>query len=280
MPRLHRPTGLNEACRLMSELDSPLVYGGGTAIQILLKQDILFADDFVDLGRVPGLSGVDPAPGGLRIGTMASLRRMETDAAVRARAPLAATAYRHVANPRVRNTATVGGNIAHGDYRLDPPTALLALDAAVRAQSVQGTRDIPVRAFFTDFQETALAEDEVIHSLFVPDQPPRSGAGFIKQSSLGENDWPSATAAVLVVPAGSGREVRLGLGALAPTPVYGSFDATGMDEPQAVAAATELADTLIDPLPDIRGSAEYKRKLGLVAVRDAVRHAWKESPDD
>jgi carbon-monoxide dehydrogenase medium subunit len=209
---------------------------------------------------------------GVTVGPMVSLRRMETDERVRATAPLAAAAYHQVANPRVRNTASAGGNLAHGDYRLDPPTALLVLGAIVRATSVRGTRDIPVREFFTDFQQTALEPDELVSGIRIPSQPAGSAGRFVKSSSLGENDWPCASAAVLV----AGRTVHIGLGAVAPTPRYVSFDATGMDDQQAVDAALEVVEPELDPIPDVRGGAGYKRRLARVTVEDAVRAAWKD----
>lgn len=269
MPRLHRPTSLDEAAELLSTLDNPMVYGGGTAIQILVKQGILFADHFVDLANIPGLRDVTVDAAGVTVGPMVSLRRMETE--VRDTAPLAAATYRHVANPRVRNTASVGGNLAHGDYRLDPPTALLVLDATVLATSVRGTREIAVREFFTDFQETALEPDELVSGIRIPTQ--RSGAGhFEKNSSLSENDWPCASAAVLV----DGDTVHIGLGAVAPTPRHVAFDVAGLDDQQVVDAALAAVEPELDPIPDVRGSVEYKRRLARVTVEDAVRRAWKE----
>jgi carbon-monoxide dehydrogenase medium subunit len=99
----------------------------------------------------------------------------------------------------------------------------------------------------------------------------------VKLSSLSENDWPSASAAALLVPEPSGgRSLRLGLGALAPTPVFFELDVSGLSVEQAVAAAREVADPVIDPIPDIRGSETYKRRLGHVAVADAVRQAWTQ----
>jgi carbon-monoxide dehydrogenase medium subunit len=272
MPFLHRPTTLAEAVDLLSILDNAMVYGGGTAIQILVKQGILHADNFVDLALVPGLRDIEAGPQGVRVGPMVSVRRMETDERVRATVPLAAAAYHHVANPRVRNTASVGGNIAHGDYRLDPPTALLVLGATVEATSVRGTREIPVREFFTGFQQTALEPDELVSAIRIPAQPAGSGHRFEKNSSLGENDWPCASAAVLV----TGHEVHIGLGAVAPTPRHVTFDARGLDDQQAVDAALEAAEPALDPIPDVRGGVAYKRALARVTVEDAVRAAWKE----
>jgi aerobic carbon-monoxide dehydrogenase medium subunit len=271
MPTLHRPESLDEAVNLLATLDNPMVYGGGTAIQILIKQGILFADNFVDLGLVPGVRDITAGAGQVTVGPMVSVRRMETDQAVRATAPLAAAAYRQVANPRVRNTASAGGNIAHGDYRLDPPTALLVLDATVLATSVRGTREIPVREFFVDFQQTALEPDELVSGIRIPAQG--SGVGrFVKNSSLGENDWPCASASVLV----TGREVHIGLGAVAPTPRHVTFDATGLDDQEAVDAALEAIEPELDPIPDVRGGVAYKRRLARVTVEDAVRGAWKD----
>lgn len=267
MPRLHRPTTLEEAAELLSTLDNPMVYGGGTAIQILVKQGILFADNFVDLALVPGLRDVTTEANGVLAGPMVSIRRMEIAAP-----PLAADAYRHVANPRVRNTASVGGNLAHGDYRLDPPTALLVLDAVVRATSVRGTRDIPVREFFTDFQETALEPDELVSGVFIPAQDPSAGYHFEKNSSLSANDWPCASAAVLV----TDHTVHIGLGAVAPTPRHVTADISGLDDQGAVEAALAAVEPELDPIPDVRGGVEYKRRLARVTVEDAVRRAWKD----
>jgi carbon-monoxide dehydrogenase medium subunit len=276
MPRLHRPDTLAQACSLLAGLDDPMVYGGGTAIQILIKQGILFAENFVDLARVPGLREITVDGTGLTVGPMVSVRRMETDERVRVTAPIAAAAYRQVANPRVRNTASVGGNIAHGDYRLDPPTALLVLDATIEATSVRGSRRIPAREFFVDFQRTALAPDELVTSVRIPAQPPTSAGAFVKYSSLSENDWPCASAAALIVDSGSSREIRIGLGALAPVPRYVSFDATGLADQEAVDAAMAAIEPALDPIPDVRGSVEYKRRLAHVTVEDAVRAAWKD----
>ena len=90
MTRVHHPTSLDEATSLLRDLDDAMIYGGGTAIQILRKQGLLFAEDYVDIARVPGLRGLTATTDGLTVGAMVSLRRMETDPKVRRLAPLAA----------------------------------------------------------------------------------------------------------------------------------------------------------------------------------------------
>jgi aerobic carbon-monoxide dehydrogenase medium subunit len=274
-PPLHQPTSLGEVCELLDTLEDPMVYGGGTAIQILIKQGVLFAGNFVDLSRVPGLDGIEESGDGLRVGPMATVRRMETTELVRRRTPLAAETYGHVANPRVRNTASVGGNIAHGDYRLDPPTALLVLDARVELTSVRGTRSLPIREFFVDFQVTAVEPGELITAIEIPAAAAGSTSAYVKLSSLGANDWPAASVAALLDP--ERRTLRLGLGALAPMPRYVEvpLDGGGVDE--AVKSALAAVEPELDPIPDIRGSADYKRGLGRVAAEDAVRRAWEDA---
>jgi carbon-monoxide dehydrogenase medium subunit len=272
---LHRPETVEEACALLAADPSAMAFGGGTAIQILRKQGILFVESFVDLSRIPGLRDIARTASGLRAGPMVTIRRMETTGLVRAVAPLAATAYGKVANPRVRNTASIGGNVAHGDYRLDPPVALLALGGAIEATSVAGARTIPAADFFVDFQQTDLRPGELVTAIEVPAMPTGATASYVKLSSLSANDWPCASAAALLAPTAGGLALRLAIGALAPVPRLAAADVTGRTEEEVVEAALELAETLMDPIPDVRGGVEYKRALGRVAVEDAVRGAWK-----
>jgi carbon-monoxide dehydrogenase medium subunit len=268
----------------MAGRDDAMVYGGGTAVQILEKQGVLFASHLVDLSRIPGLAGIEETADGVRIGPMTALRTVETSPVVRRVAPLAARVYAHVANPRVRNTASVGGNLAHGDYRLDPPTALLVLDATVELTSSEGTRTMPLREFFVDFQVTAVRPGEIITAVEIPRQDEAAGSWFAKLSSLSANDWPCASAAALVTAAGrfgrGTRRIRLGLGAVAPTPVFIEIEvAAGADEDKAAGAARSAAEPLIDPIPDVRGGVDFKRHLAHVAVEEAVRHSWEERSD-
>ena len=274
-PVLHRPETVEEACALLAADPSAMAFGGGTAIQILRKQGILFAESFVDLSRIPGLRDITRTAAGLRAGPMVTVRRMETTALVRDVTPLAATAYGKVANPRVRNTASIGGNVAHGDYRLDPPVALLALGGTIEATSAAGARTIPATDFFVDFQQTDLRLGELVTAIEIPAMPTGATASYAKLSSLSANDWPCASAAALLAPTAGRLTLRLAIGALAPVPRLAAADVTGRTEEEVVEVALEIAETLMDPIPDMRGGVEYKRALGRVAVEDAVRGTWK-----
>lgn len=282
MATFHVPETLDEALGLLADLDDTMVYGGGTAIQILVKQGLLFTEHYVDISRVSGLREISVDDAGVTVGPMVMLRQMETDDRINATTPLAAATYAKVANPRVRNTASVAGNIAHGDYRLDPPVALVVLDATVELSSTRGRRDVSMREFFVDFQVTEVQSDELISAIRIPRQPASAAGSFVKLSSLAENDWPCASAAALAVPgeeAGELTELRLGLGAVAPTTCYLALDLDhDMSDQDVVDAAIEIAGTAMDPIEDIRGSAPYKAHLGRVAVEESVRAVMKELP--
>ncbi len=280
-PPILRPESLADACTMLSLDEDALIYGGGTALQILRKQGILSASSFVDISQIPGLNEVHQTENEILVGSMVSIRRMETDPLVRRYLSLASAAYAKVANPRVRNTATVGGNIAHGDYRLDPPVALLVLGATIEATSAEGSRRIPIEEFFVDFQLTALDHGEIVTSIKIPVSSDIVASTYVKLSSLSANDWPSASAAAAVFRRpGETRILRLALGALAPTPVVTSVDITGLRKDQAAEAVLERAILMMDPLPDVRGGIEYKRNLGRVAVEDALRNLWRDQPSD
>jgi aerobic carbon-monoxide dehydrogenase medium subunit len=280
-PAFHRPRTLAEACELLAADERAMAYGGGTAIEVRRRQDPAFASAFVDLALIPGLDRLSGGGTGLRVGPMVTIRRMETEALVARVAPLAAAAYGQVANPRVRNAASVGGNLAYGAYRLDPPAALLALGAVVEATSVRGVRRIPVAGFFAGARRTALGPGELVTAVEIPALPPGSASSYVKLCSLSAHDWPCASAAACLVPDGSGgRRLRLAIGALGPVPRLAEFPITGTCADEAVSAAVTAAEALMDPIPDVRGSAAYKRALGRVAAQDAVRRAWQGADHD
>jgi carbon-monoxide dehydrogenase medium subunit len=278
MLRILRPTSLEEAIRLLVEDPTSQPLGGGTAIQILRKQGLLAPGSLVDLSLIPDMRAVQrDEGGGLRIGAMATHREVEQSDIVGASAPLLRETYRQVANIRVRHTATVGGNLAHGDYRSDPPAALLVLDASIVTAGPDGARCIPIQEFFVDLQQTALAPGELIREVRVPTHHALWSAAYTKFSSLAANDWPCVGIAVLVDWDSSGRVTgaRLGVAALASTPLLVTLDGlAGATEHELTDAAVTAVLQAIDPIPDVRGSVEYKQRVCAVVVRDTVSAAY------
>lgn len=276
MAVFHKPRTLEEACELMATLDAPAVHGGGTALQLRAAQGAPPPGHLVDLAAIESLDAVVETADGLRLGPLVTLRRMERDPLVAAAVPLAARAYAAVAHPRIRNVATVAGNLVFADPRLDPLGALQVLDAHVEATSRTGSRRLTVRRLFTGPERTTLAPDEIVTAVDVPRQPAGAHA-FVKYTSLSESDWPCVSVAALAVRAGDATELRLGLGAVADTPRY--VDArlpAGTADDEAVDAARRIAEPVLDPIADVRGGVAYKRHLALLAVEEAVRAIWKD----
>lgn len=279
MARLATPPTIEEACALLADGEGDaVVIAGGTALQMLRRRGEFACETLVDLARVPGLDAIERENGGLSIGARVTHRRVELDPLVRDTAPVLCDVAAGIANVRVRNVATIGGNLAHGDYRLDPPGALLVLGARLEIASRAGRREVPVSELFGESGEKALAVDDVLVRIHVPAPPAGSRLAFGKYKSLGANDWPCAAVAAMAVdePGGAGRRLELGITAAAPAPVHLELDASGLALSDALDLAEEAADGAIAPISDLRGRAAFKRRVTRVLVRDTVRRLWEE----
>src|ERR671928_1034357 len=149
------PTQLDEALDLLKQNgDDARVIAGGTALVIMMKQRLVQPQLLVSLRRLPELEQVRGDNGTLHLGATATHRSVETSPVVHDRWPLLGETYRHVATVRIRNMATVGGGLVHGDPNQDPPPALIALDARARLRSAGGDREVPLQQFFLDYYET------------------------------------------------------------------------------------------------------------------------------
>ena len=156
----------------------------------------------------------------MRIGTLVTHRMVETSPLIREKVPVIAEAFSHVGNVRVRQTASVGGNLAHADYRLDPPPPLLVLNSEVTALGPNGSRRIALKNFFRGMYETALDPEEILVDVKIPTMPANSQAVYLRFSTLSANDWPClGVAAFLVKENGRCKELRLALGGVAATPL-------------------------------------------------------------
>lgn len=273
---LLEPTSLREACEMLAADEEAKLIAGGTALLVLIKQGIFRPATLINLKKVQGASEIryDPQRG-LRLGALASIHHVERAAVVREHYPLLAEACHVVANIRIRNSATIGGNVAHGDYQSDPPTALLALDSRVELTSLQGTRELPLGEFLLDLYETALEPGEVVSAVLVP--PPTAGArgAYLKFTTRSSEDRPTLGVAALVQQRDGGCEAaRLVIGAASPTPVR-VHDAEALAVGQALDAdllqrMAAAASAAIEPIDDLHGPADYKRHVAQVLARRAL----------
>jgi carbon-monoxide dehydrogenase medium subunit len=278
------PGSVGEAAQLLADNpDDAKLIGGGTALVLMLTQRLIAPRVLVALDRVPGLAGVTLEPGagpraGLRIGARTTHYEMETSPVVHQSIPALAETFHQVANVRVRHQATVGGVLAEADYASDPPAMLLALRARVRATSQRGERWIELTEFFRDFYQTALAPDEILTEVYVPQPRPATGAAYLKFNSRSSEDRPCVgVAAVFERDDGVCAGLRVVVGAVAGTPQE-------VPEAEALAAGQPMTDRLaeqigrayaeaINPLSDMRGSEWYRRQVIEVLVRRAILQA-------
>ncbi len=272
---LLEPHSLPEASGLLTEYgDEARVIGGGTTLVILMKQRALHYPYLVDLRLIPGLSEMKRESDGLCIGAMVSHRTVETSPLIREKFPVLAEAFRHIGNVRVRQTASVGGNLAHADYRLDPPPPLLVLNAEVTAYGPDGSRKIALKDFFRGMYETALEPGEILVDVKIPNMPANSRAVYLRFATLSANDWPClGVAGLLIKEHGRCKELRLALGGVAATPVLirGLEFAADQEIDQAVVEKVQdIVDEQISPSTDLRGSEWYKRRMARLFVKKTI----------
>lgn len=273
---LLQPKSLPEAAELLRRHgDDARAIGGGTTLVILMKQRALHYPYLVDLQTIPGLSGIAQENDALRIGALTSHRAVELSPLVRQAFPALAEAFSHIGNVRVRQTASIGGNLAHADYRLDPPPPLLVLGAEVSAFGPQGERRIALKDFFRGLYETALEPGEILTAVRIPQMPAGAKAVYLRYSTLSANDWPCVNVAAYGRMAnGRCQELRLALGGVAPTPLLIAGLEFAQDQKLDDAGVMEkilaAVDQQIAPSSDLRGSDWYKRKIARLFSQKAL----------
>jgi aerobic carbon-monoxide dehydrogenase medium subunit len=273
--QLVQPRSLPEAVDLLQKHgDDARAIGGGTTLVILMKQRALHYPYLVDLQTIPGLNEIKMASDGMRIGALATHRMIEVSPLIRQAFPVVAEAFSQIGNVRVRQTASLGGNLAHADYRLDPPPPLLVLGAEVSSYGPKGARSIPLKDFFRGMYETVLDPGEILTEVRVPHMPANGKAVYLRYSTLAANDWPClGVAAFLRQENQRCQELRLALGGVAPTPILiNGLDFTkgqSLDD-SVVNRVLELVEQQISPAADLRGSEWYKRRLARLFVKRAI----------
>jgi len=272
---LLQPQSLAEASELLVKHgDEARPIAGGTTLVILMKQRALHYPYLVDLQSIPGLDHITPEADGIRIGALVTHRAVELSPVVRSAYPILAEAFSRVGNVRVRQTASVGGNLAHADYRLDPPPPLLLLGAEVTVFGPGGRRVIALKDFFRGLYETALEPAEILTEIRIPPAPAGSKTVYLRFSALSANDWPClGVAALLSKHNGRCRELRLALSGMATTPllIQGlEFVQDQTLDDDVLEKILSVVDQQIMPFSDLRGSEWYKRQMARVFVKRAI----------
>jgi aerobic carbon-monoxide dehydrogenase medium subunit len=275
----HAPSTIDEATALLTKLgDDAKVLSGGQSLIPLMKLRLASPAHLVDINAIPGLSGIREADGFLRIGALTRESELEESEIVRNRYPLLHDTSKVIADPVVRNLATVGGNLAHGDPANDHPATMLALGAEVVAVGPKGERRVPVASFFTGPFETTLKPDEILVEIRIPVPPARSGGAYLKlERKVGDFATAAVAAQVTLGTNGTCEYVGIGLTNVGLTPIKATRAEAALKgkapDEATITRAAELAAEVAEPSEDLRGSVEYKKDLVRILTARALHKA-------
>lgn len=262
-----RPESIREAISLLQQHgDGAKILSGGQSLIPMMKMRLARPEYLIDINRIPELSYVKEEGGYLKIGGLTREADLERSDLIRSRYPIILDTAAAIADPQVRNMATVGGNLAHGDPANDHPATMLALRAEIVASGPEGERVIPIKDFFVSLFATALEHDEILTEIRIPVLPARSGGAYFKlERKVGDFATVGVAAQVTLEESGVCREAGIGLTNVGPTPLEaeGATDfLTGksLDE-RTIRQAGRIAAEHARPSSDLRGPASYKTSM-------------------
>jgi aerobic carbon-monoxide dehydrogenase medium subunit len=274
----YAPRSVEEAVQLLVQhgTDAKILAGGQSLIPAM-RFRLSMPAVLIDINNVGGLSHVGEDNGHLILGAMTREVQLEESELVKTKYHLLADASKVLADPIVRNMATVGGNIAHSDPANDHPAVMLAYNALVVAVGTNGTRTMPIDSFFIGLFENALSPDEILTEIRIPKPAAHSGGAYVKMERKVGDYAISAVAVHLTLDGDRCTAARIGLTNVNPVPLraknaeqalVGSRLTDDVIEAAGAAAAAEC-----DPSPDLRGSVDYKRDITRVLTKRAIRTA-------
>lgn len=276
------PTSLDEAVSLLGRYGSEAkVLAGGQSLIPLMKLRLASPSHIVDINRIEGLSYIHEDDGFLRLGALTREAEVEASDLIRSRYPIIFETAAVIADPLVRNMATVGGNLAHGDPANDHPATMLALGAEVVARGPGGERTIPLADFFKGIFTTALNDNEILTEIRIATSPAGSGGAYVKVERKVGDFATAGVAAFLVLRDGACERAGIGLTNVGPTPIKATgaeqfLQGKRLDE-DTIGQAAQLAAQESRPTADLRGSVEYKRDLVRVLTGRALRRALERA---
>ena len=273
------PSSLNEAIKLLHDKEDSKVLAGGQSLLALMKLRLAAPAALVDITQVKDeLSYIKKEKTHLAVGALTPHDHLEHNKVVGSLFPILVDAASKIGDQQIRNRGTVGGSCCHADPAADLPTAFLALDPKFVVRGPRGQRFIPSSDFFVDTFSTAVKKDEILTGIRIPYLPKRSGSAYIKHSRR-EGDFAivGVGVALTVDPKNVCKDIRISLGAVAPTPIRAKsaekhLKGKKLNEETIVAGAEE-ANAEADPPSDMHGGREYRLEMIKVFTKRAVRLA-------
>ncbi|HMK21732.1 MAG TPA: xanthine dehydrogenase family protein subunit M [Terriglobales bacterium] len=274
-----RPSTIPEAIKLLQQHgDDAKILSGGQSLIPMMKLRIARPAYLVDINRIAGLSYVKEEGGFLKIGGLTREAELEASPVVRSKYPILLDTAHVIADPQVRNMATVAGNLAHGDPANDHPATMVAVGAQIVATGARGERVIPIEDFFVTLFTTALQQGEILTEIRIPIPPAHSGGAYFKlERKVGDFATAAVAAQLTLDGAGSVQKAGIGLTNVGPTPIKAKkaedFLRGKKLDAANIAQAAQLAADDAQPSSDLRGPAEYKKGLVKELAKRALSRA-------
>ena len=278
-----RPNTLPEAFALLQQYgEDAKILSGGQSLIPMMKFRLARPGYLVDINRIAGLSYIKEEAGHLKIGGLTREAELEHSPLIRSKYPLLFDTASVIADPQVRNMATVAGNLAHGDPANDHPATMLALGAQIVATNKAGERMIPIEEFFLSLLTTALKPGEILTEIRIPIPPQGSGGAYFKlERKVGDFATAAVAVQLTVDDKGACQKVGIGLTNVGMTPVKAAkaeafLRGKKLDD-AAIRQAAQLAADEADPTSDLRGPAEYKKGLVKELTQRALTRALERA---
>jgi aerobic carbon-monoxide dehydrogenase medium subunit len=281
--RLEEPGSVKEISELLGRFgESAKIYAGGTELLLAMKEGLIQYERLIDVKGVKGLNDVAIENGAISIGALCTHRQLESSSLLQQKLPALVKLEQNVANVRVREAGTMGGNLCFAEPHADPGTLLMALGARMVAEKASGKREIASEEFFVDAYETCLDPDEVLTKIQVPIPQADSGAAYLKFGYLERPSVGVAVALTLNQGANSLADVKIAVGCAGPAPrrvmeAEAMLRAKSISEARAaVAKAGEVAGRAAQAISDLHGSQEYKEHIVGVLLKRSLHGALSQ----
>jgi len=281
--RLEEPESVKEVSELLGRYgESAKVYAGGTELLLAMKEGLIHYERLINVKQVNGLNDVKVDNGAIKIGALCTHHQLETSPVLQQNLPSLVKLEQNVANVRVRQAGTIGGNLCFAEPHADPGTLLTALGAKLVAEKSASKRAIAAEDFFVDAFETGLEEDELLTEIQVPVPAAKSGIAYLK---FGYLERPSVGVAVALTLDGGGKsvgDIKIAVGCAGPAPKRVAeaeelLKGRSIDEAtQSLPKAGAVAGSTAQAISDLHGSQEYKEHIVGVLLKRAFQSALSQ----
>ena len=275
--RLEEPESVQEAADLLSRYgDSAKVYAGGTELLLAMKEGLVHYERLINVKQLKGLSEVKLDNGTVSVGALCTHHQLETTPLLKERLPALVELEKSVANVRVRQAGTIGGNLCFAEPHADPGTLLLALGATMVAQRSSSRREIAAADFFIDAYETCLAADEVLSEIRIPAPAAKSGIAYLK---FGYLERPSVGVAIALTLNGGISDAKIAVGCAGPAPkrvaeAEAMLKGKSIEEAtRNLASAGQVAGRAAQAISDLHGAQDYKEHIVGVLLKRTFQRA-------